>query len=334
MAGTILFAFAALVIVAVAVVWMLGRLPGRSGGESLSVSGSRFYGPGRLCTAAAPVSEALRTAVRTATRRLLAAVGLAALILVAAFVVAAQYPRLLGIPLAVAPALAGAAGLLLYAVPPSPRDPDVPGTMRTASLDPRGPLSFTTRWRLGGLVTIFVGTLVLLVATGVTASDDDFGLSRQIAFGDATYSSAAGPYPGWFYAVPLIAVTLLLGVSTFIALLRIATPPSLPGPQLELEDHAWRSVVTRIVMLLSGSTALMQTGGIALFAASAVRNAGVHSGLSPLAGPISIGLLVVGLGTLVASLVGFTLTALRALDLRSAATRLTIRPATITEEAR
>lgn len=322
MAGSILFAFAAFIVVAVAVVWMLGRHLHRLGSDT------------RFGATENSTSATLRIVVRAATHRLLTAVGLAALILAAGFVIATWFPRLLGIPLAVAPALAGTAGLLLYAAFPSPKDPDSCGTTRSASLDPRGPLSFTTRWHIGGLSTIVVITLGLLVTTGMTASKDDLGLSRQISFGDAMHSSGAGPYPGWFYAVPLIIATLLLGVATIIALRRIATTPSLPGQELEHEDHAWRSLVTRIVMLLSGSTALMQTGGIALFAASAIRSAGVHSGLSPIAGPISIGLLVIGIGALVASLAGFTLTALRALDLRPAVARAAARPITVAEVAR
>ncbi|WP_188043212.1 hypothetical protein [Changpingibacter yushuensis] len=296
MTGLALMAYAVLIVVAVVVVWMLTQRARRT----------HAFRQG---------NEALCAAVRSAKRRFFVAVGFTAVLLLVGFVTTLAFPAALGLPLAVTPSVAGVAGLLLYAAMPPPADSAAEGGVRVASLAPRHAWSFMSRRALVGLIALFAGTFVLLVVTGVTSSPDDAGRYRAITFWGDTFMSSATPYPGWFYAIPLLIALGLLALAAVLVLRRIATTPSLPGAGLEREDRAWRVVSTRVVTNLVSAAATLQLGGVAVFAGIAIRNAASQPGVPLALQAVGNALFVIGIAALAASIVWFTLAALRAFGL-------------------
>ncbi|WP_141629969.1 hypothetical protein [Salinibacterium sp. PAMC 21357] len=121
-------------------------------------------------------------------------------------------------------------------------------------------------------VVIAAAFVVMLVGTGLTASADENGLLRVITVAEATTSSTASPYPGWFYGVPLIAVTVVLAVSTLLALSRVSATQSLPIEGFAELDRQWRAGSTLVITKLSTSALLLYFGGTAFIAGQATRN--------------------------------------------------------------
>lgn len=101
-------------------------------------------------------------------------------------------------------------------------------TRYAASLARRTPWNVAPRAALALLGTAILLLLALLVFTGATSSPDERGRFRAITFTSPLSSSTATPYPGWFYAVPLILGTVLLALAVWAALRRIATTASFP----------------------------------------------------------------------------------------------------------
>lgn len=181
-----------------------------------------------------------------------------------------------GIGLAVSPALAGTAGLLTYSLMGvRGRTTEI---TRTASLHARTwydhlPGRTVTLWLL--CLLLGVGSLV---AFGATSSRDSLGRysSYQNVLTDGIGSeitTSAGPYPGWFYGVPMLVATLILIAATWFALWRTASAPALPEAGLELADQTWRTESSQVLLQLSAGTILLQTAGSLWFGGLAIGNA-------------------------------------------------------------
>lgn len=296
MAGPALMAYAGLTVLVVVVAWSLAQ----------RARGSHAYQQG---------SEVLSTAVRSAQRRFIVAAGFTAGLLLVGFVTTLALPSALGLPLAVAPSVAGAAGLLLYAATSPAVESVTEGEVRVASLAPRHAWSFASERAMTGLAALLVATTALLIVTGITSSPDDAGRYRAITFANGAFMSSASPYPGWFYATPLLVALACLAVVTSLALHRIAITPSLPGRGLERQDRAWRVASTRVVVDLVAAALSLQLGGIAVFAGNAIHTAAFSPGSPPVMQMVGAALLIIGIAALAASLVWFTLAALRAFGL-------------------
>lgn len=261
-------------------------------------------------------------AVRHAQRRAVVAVVFSIAMFVAISSVAFAAPQFLGIPLAAAPGLAVSGGLLLFAAtPPAP----VPKRERnSALLRPRLPWSFGPKWSFLLPLAVAAGFIIFLIWAGITSSPDARGLYRTISVsGDAT-SSTASPYPGWFYGAPLIVVTVVLAISTILALVRISSTPSLPAAELAHLDHHWRNISTRVITKLSTAAMLGYFGGAAFIAGQATHNVASSRGINDyvLRQPefaIGATLLVAGSVLAIAALVFLILAAFDAATLRTAA---------------
>ena len=295
--GIALFVYAAPVIVLVVLIWVVARRAPQT-------------------SRTAQHSVALTHAVRAAQTRAIVAIGFTAVLLFVGFAVATAFPSLLGVPVAVAPALAGTGGLLLYAFTPPAADPSGVTHAHAASLTPRRGWTFTPRKTLVGLFGLVAATFALFVVTGVTSSTDDAGRHRAMTFVGDGFMSSASPYPGWFYAIPLMVATAGLVVAALLALRRLASTPSLPGPGLEQEDTVWRVESTRVLTTLLGAMMALQFGGVGVIAGNTARNAASHPDVSGVVSAAADAILVVGFVALVASLVCFTLAVLRAFGLQ------------------
>ena len=211
-----------------------------------------------------------------ARRRVVVAVGFSVALFFAVACVGFTAPQLLGIPLGLAPGLAVSGGLLLFAATPSASVP--PYERTSASLRPRDPWSFGPRWAFVLPLTIAATLIAFLVWTGINSSPDENGLHRTISVVDATSKSTSGPYPGWFYGVPLIAVTVVLAASTVLALGRVSKTPSIPKVDLAAVDRRWREASTRVITNLSTAALLGYFGGTAFTAGQATVNVAMTGG--------------------------------------------------------
>ncbi|MBO0900891.1 hypothetical protein J1G43_13060 [Cellulomonas sp. zg-ZUI22] len=167
-----------------------------------------------------------------------------------------------GVALGCVPAVAGLAFLLVAAVGertwPAPR-----GTVRGAALTRRTARDVAPRWTVVALLTWTALLLGTLLATGVTAGPDGRTVVLQP---DALVSTAAGPYPGAPYAVPLAAATVLLAVATWGVLHLVAARPAVAGVSTDddalLRRVSGARVVAGVQLVVGGTLAavLLATG--------------------------------------------------------------------------
>ena len=193
-----------------------------------------------------------------------------------------------GVLLGLAPA---AAGLVFAAVQalgeatwprPTGRVRRAPLTRRTVG-DVAPPVLRTAAWTWAGLA------VVALVACGLAAAADGRSVGRQVAGG----STAAGPFPGWTYGVPLLAAVVVVLVAAEGVLRLVATRPTVadadPAWDLSLRRLSAHRVLRGAQLVLAWTTAgvlgvagaaLRNVGGVVTDAASA---SGVHLGLGTVA---------------------------------------------------
>jgi len=148
--------------------------------------------------------------------------------------------------------------------------PSRPAGVRTASLARRRvvdylPESLVTA--VVGVTTVHAATLLL---TSATASADDLGRAgRQVAAECGSTGSAAGPYPGSFYSVPLGLVLLATGVAAVTALLVAVRRPRGFAPD-DVGDDVLRIRSTTRVLAASGAAVAASHAGVAFFASTAL----------------------------------------------------------------
>lgn len=207
--------------------------------------------------------------LRVTRRRNLLAVGAAVGVAVIGAAVNHAYPKAYGLPAMLTPGGAAITAVLLVGLlrstPPPRRD-----SVRTADLTPRRPWSYGPRWAFT-LPLVGAGAVVLFaVAAGLTSSVSDDGHWRSVSLRPG---SASGPYPGWFYGVPLIVMTLALAGSTLFALGRTASAPLPSDLALVAADRRARARTTQMVMRLSAGAMFAYSGAVVFFAGVTTQSA-------------------------------------------------------------
>lgn len=177
-------------------------------------------------------------------------------------------PGWYGLPLMLAPGVAAAIGLLVFALTPTRIVTDRP-KRRSANLVPRRVWTYGPAWGFLLPLCAAVAVVVFAIIAGLAASAPPDGAFRSITIGSRT----AGPYPGWYYGVPLIGLTVLLAAATLFALGRIASAAR--SEQFDELDRSVRVLATRVVMQLSSGALFLYSGGVLLVAGWATRNAAV-----------------------------------------------------------
>ncbi|RYV51070.1 hypothetical protein [Pengzhenrongella frigida] len=141
-------------------------------------------------------------------------------------------------------------------------------------------------------------TAVTLVACGA-ASDDGRGITRTFTDG----SAGAGPFPGWFYGVPLLLATtaVLLASETVLGLVarRPAVMDAAPEWDLGLRRTSSRRLL-RGVQLVLGWTA----AGVLFIAGAAVHSVGVGGSANGIATGAA-GYAAVGIASMVLGVVAW-----------------------------
>lgn len=141
---------------------------------------------------------------------------------------------------------------------------------RTASLAPRRVADYLPRSlaaAVGGMTVLHLATLTLTTAT---ASADDMGRAgRQVAAQCGNIGSAAAPYPGSFYSVPLTLLLLVIGLATAAALRAVVRRPRGFAPD-DVGDDVLRQRSTTRVLAAAGAAVAGSHVGIAFFAGTAL----------------------------------------------------------------
>ncbi|WP_140425732.1 hypothetical protein [Cryobacterium sp. N19] len=221
------------------------------------------------------------------------------------------HPGWYGLPLMIAPGLAATLGLLVFALCPTRIVTDR-ASRRSADLMPRRVWSYGPAWGFLLPLTAAATVVAFAIIAGLASSPQPDGAFRSITIG----SSTAGPYPGWYYGLPLIGLTVLLAAATLFALGRIASAAR--SEQFSDLDRAVRILATRVVMQLSSGALFLYFGGVLLFAGWTTSNAATvfapgGVALSSVQPAAAIGLTEVIAG-LVVALLGGVLVILSILD--------------------
>jgi hypothetical protein len=170
------------------------------------------------------------------------------------------------------------------------------GVTRTASIEIRSVQAFLPRamsWWVAGTGTVMFGFLLVTSILGV--SDDMGRAGRAIGVPcSADLVTAAGPWPGWFYALP-IGGAVLLGVA--VAALAARVVAGRPRPQADesgrlVDDHL-RRASGRTIVATVGVLVAAPLAGSAAFAGAALETVGCGSTALRVTGLGCVGLAVV-----------------------------------------
>lgn len=191
-----------------------------------------------------------------------------------------------GLPFALAGGAGTVVGLLAYSLWPRPAWTAEVGTPVVAELEPRGVTTFA-RERVFVLPLTAAIMLVLgLLLAGIYSATDEHGLHRVFQrrslsgwavengqVSDVQYNiSSSGPFPGWYYGVPMIIGTALMICVVYWSLRRIAAAPRPPSADLFDLDRSLRSLATTFVMAASSSALAFQIAGLGIITGIVLRS--------------------------------------------------------------
>ena len=192
-----------------------------------------------------------------------------------------------GLPISLAGCVGAAVGLVVYAVYPRRLWTSDSGAGAVADLMPRRPTSFARQW-VFVLPTVAAIILALgLLLTGLYSATDENGLHRvfqrrslagwginngQII--DIQYNlSSTGPFPGWYYGVPVMICTVLMILAVYWSLSRTASAPRPQSAELFRADAALRQMRTTFIMAASSSALAFQIAGLSAITGNVLRSA-------------------------------------------------------------
>lgn len=222
-----------------------------------------------------------RSEVRASLTALL--IGVSATVLT--WQVGIWWPQGYGLPYALAASVGALAGLITYNLQRRTLWDSPPGERTHAELTPRGPASFARQWVFALPLATALTLILGLVLTGLYSSTDENGLHRiyqrrglsgwGIEDGlvvDVQYNlSSTGPFPGWYYGVPVMISTVLLIIVVYWSLRRIAAAARPTSPGLFHVDTTLRSLRTVFVMATSSAALAFQVAGLLAVTGNVLR---------------------------------------------------------------
>jgi hypothetical protein len=169
---------------------------------------------------------------------------------------------------------------------------------RTASIEIRSVQAFLPRpmlWWVAGTGTVLFGFLLVTSILGV--SDDMGRAGRVIAVRCGAHAGAgAGPWPGWFYSLPIGGAVLLgVGVAAFAARVVAGRPRPQADESGRLVDDHLRRASGRTIVATVGVLLAAPLAGSAAFAGAALLRLGCGSTALGVTGWGCVGLAVVAL---------------------------------------
>lgn len=240
--------------------------------------------PGRLlpppCSPSSVEAAALLAALR---RRGGAAVIAVAAVVLLCLAVQAVWPSGGGLPIVLAPALALLVLTGTHAVWPLPDEPAPSASTRThADITTRRAGGFGPSWGYSLPALLMAATLASVIVAGLVATPDEAGRSREYGYAIAASalpgevgpaSGTTGPFPGWYYGIPVIVVLLVSALLLGWALHRNARRPRLRGAGLVAFDDAVRTCVDFALSAGAGTLLALQLALLGLMAGPALLNA-------------------------------------------------------------
>lgn len=207
------------------------------------------------------------------------------------------FPFSAGLPLAVAPAGMWVLAGLVFACWPLPHDfaGDAPQAVQkpVADLAPRSSSMFGPSWGIA-LPAVLLGAIVTgLVVTGLLSGPDERGRFRNLPYvstGGAELDGnmvviaiqvgqgSAGPFPGWYYGIPILALLLLGAGLGLWALNSNARRPRMRGENLRGFDDAVRTHVGYVISTGFSAMLCFQAAPMMLASAVAFKSAGSSPG--------------------------------------------------------
>lgn len=257
-----------------------------------------------------------------------------------------KFPDAAGLALALAPAGTWVLAASVFAFWRLPHEftalPTDSFEQATAELAPRTASKFGPVWGIMLPAVLLATTVLGLVVAGLASGTDAQGRYRNLPYvspGGAELDSnmvvtglqlgegTIGPFPGWYYGLPVLALLLLGTVLGLRALISNVHRPRLRGVHLHGFDDAVRTNVGYVISTGFSAMLCVQAAPMMLVAASAISNSGTHPvytvgeaidesvvpslGIDPAAGALSMGisvaavlLLVIG-ATLLVHLLGW-----------------------------
>ena len=138
-----------------------------------------------------------------------------------------------------------------------------------------------------------------LLLTGVYSATDENGLHRVFqrrslaGWGvkdghviDIQYNlSSTGPFPGWYYGVPIMICAVLMILAVYWSLSRTAATPRPQSAELFRADTALREMRTTFIMAASSSALAFQIAGLSAITGNVLRSA--HRDAIPTLDPLA-----------------------------------------------
>lgn len=220
-------------------------------------------------------------------------VSLAVILMVLAgmFTLGSSKANLFGLPYALAGMLAALAGILVLVLQPRlERTADRP-QITAAELVPRGATSFASQWVFILPLVASLALLAGLVITGLYSATDGNGLHRVFQYrtlsgwgveegqivGIQYNISAAGPFPGWYYGLPIMLCTLMLIGVVYWTLRKTALAPRPTRTSLFAVDTHLRTLRTRLIMSISAAALGFQVSGLTALTGFIFRSANLET---------------------------------------------------------
>lgn len=241
--------------------------------------------------ASGPDRELVLRILRAIRTRNLTAVGAAVLGVVLAVVVHQGFTKAAGLPLVLAPGAAGVLSTLVFLWWPLPHEARSTSLLKhdqiCADLTPRTKGMFGPGWGVALPSVLSAITVVGLLLGGIFSSPDERGLYRQLHYvthsgasidansvvtGNLVGYGSSGPFPGWYYGIPVGAVVVLGYMLTMWALNSNVRRPSLRSLELREFDKAVRT--HNGYVLSTGFSALLCFQLVPLLAMAAISTYG------------------------------------------------------------
>ena len=211
------------------------------------------------------------------------AIGVSATLLT--WQVGTWWPQSYGLPYALAGSVGALAGLSAYNLYRRTVWDSPLGERTHAELTHRRPASFARQWVFALPLATALTLILGLVLTGLYSSADENGLHRiyqrrglsgwGIEDGrvvDVQYNlSSTGPFPGWYYGVPVIISTVLLIIVVYWSLLSIAAAARPTSPSRFHVDTTLRSLRTVFIMATSSAALAFQVAGLLAITGNVLR---------------------------------------------------------------
>ncbi|MFF5793974.1 hypothetical protein ACFY5D_18170 [Paeniglutamicibacter sp. NPDC012692] len=234
--------------------------------------------------------------LRTLRSRNLAALGAAAFGAAVAIFFTEAFPRTYGLLMVAAPAIMAVLAAAVYAfwrIPHEfPTADPAPSGRISADLTPRSTGMFGPAWGIVLPGVLLIGTLGGLLVAGMFSGPDEKGLYRDLPYVSMNGAQldensvvtqihmsdgSTGPFPGWYYGLPVMGLLVIAGILTLWALNVNARRPRLRSTGLQGFDHAVRT--HNGYVLSTGLSALLcfQAVPLVVLSASSIVNAGYNT---------------------------------------------------------